>query len=496
MNQQDKKQNINLNRIVQVVTFQHDDNIEWYAKKNCLLVREADCDDFDLLIHENLQEKYPHFIMSMISRLYSEGISVRSTLDVSQKVLDSFINVEEEKPAELEKKIQDLLIAACMQNVSDIHFRIGHVCHISFRIDGDLIEHVTLSSKLGEALIYSSYNSFGENQEDTVFNKEKAYFWSMSHTLNIPNGLKQSVRIRCQSEPCFRELSVVWRILKLDNECMTLDELGYLDHQQDQLNQLVQYPSGLIAMVGTTGSGKSTTLASLLERSHQQRPNSSIRTVESPVEYDLPFAVQRSLDEKRSDIGSAFAAATEVKMRLDPDILMVGEVRCHSSAKAMADAVSTGHLVLTSVHAASNSQVVHRLTRLGVPEDVLQDPTFFLGSIFQKLVQKLCPHCKVPFDESIESEDKLLSEAIKSHMDTKEIYGVGKGCKKCKNRGYEGRTVVAEVMRSGVPIDFEHTLIGVGLHKIKAGTISPKLLVKALGPLPMKDNKGHNDEDA
>jgi len=171
--------------------------------------------------------------------------------------------------------------------------------------------------------------------------------------------------------------------------------------------------------------------------------------VEDPPEYPIPGAIQTpvanvSTAEERS---AAFQAAIKAAMRLDPDVIMIGEIRDTPSASLALQAAMTGHQVWTTLHANNSIAIVDRLIDLGVPAEILCDPAIVSGLVSQRLVKTLCPHCKVSLKNAIGSLSiREEYERIAKYIDLESVYIKGEGCDKCSGSGLLGRTVVSEVI--------------------------------------------------
>jgi type II secretory ATPase GspE/PulE/Tfp pilus assembly ATPase PilB-like protein len=218
---------------------------------------------------------------------------------------------------------------------------------------------------------------------------------------------------------------------------------------------MINKPVGVIIVAGETGSGKSTTLANAIrgvirDNSRNGVPEISVYTLEEPVETLIPGADQVPVSGK-----GAMAKAMRNVLRLDPDVIMVGEVRDQETAELMATAVQSGHKVLTTVHTSSALEVPGRLIgqQLRLPLDLIASPNFIAGLIFQRLLPVLCEHCKRPLQatdlaHSGNLRDRELHERLKrvgAHKDNT-LFTRGAGCPRCDNTGYKGRTVCAEVV--------------------------------------------------
>jgi type II secretory ATPase GspE/PulE/Tfp pilus assembly ATPase PilB-like protein len=243
---------------------------------------------------------------------------------------------------------------------------------------------------------------------------------------------------------------VVMRVLAAATP-VALEALGFDPQQTEELKRLISRPHGLFLVCGPTGSGKTTTLHSLLR--HLNTSDLKIWTAEDPIEIAQPGLRQVQVNAK---IGWTFAAAMRSFMRADPDVIMVGEMRDAETAKMGIEASLTGHLVLSTLHTNSAVESVVRLLDLGM--DPFNFADALLGVLAQRLVRKLCPDCKVAYAPSAPELDELAAEyAAETHGDagkmlhlwraspTKLMLHRAKGCARCDRTGYKGRIAVYEL---------------------------------------------------
>jgi type II secretory ATPase GspE/PulE/Tfp pilus assembly ATPase PilB-like protein len=308
--------------------------------------------------------------------------------------------------------------------------------------------------------------------------------------------------------------------------------LGFSDKQIALIHDMADAPKGMVIIVGPTGAGKSTTLKAAMEWIHETYPHFNLLTVEDPPEYpitgasaQIPVKAQGVDSETGAGRGELYASIIADTLRLDPDILMVGEIRDGHSAQAGLRAAETGHRLWTSLHANDAWEALNRLMDL-LRESGMMDPMSVLantqnlaGTMAQRLIPMLCPHCKVPLKghhERLSTQiTRELMDAIPD-IDPTRIFLRGDGCKKCvpnaegdpekqkadKRRGILGRTVVAEIVvpdqalldivrKEGVPAAryfwLKHrdgrVLMDHALEKIQAGIVAPDVVREFAGPL-------------
>ena len=247
---------------------------------------------------------------------------------------------------------------------------------------------------------------------------------------------KRHIDLRVSTLPTHFGEKVVLRILDKSGATFDLAKLGFAGTDLERVNKVINLPFGLLLVTGPTGSGKSTTLYSILQSLNDTRGN--IVTIEDPIEYDLPGINQA---QARTDLGFSFAAALRTFLRQDPDIIMVGEIRDRETADMAIRAALTGHLVLSTLHTNDAPGAVVRLVDMGI------DPFLIAASvklvIAQRLVRRLCPRCKSslepPFDHS------FLLPAEQKQLESARSLFVENGCPACRQTGFKGRCGLFEL---------------------------------------------------
>jgi general secretion pathway protein E len=228
----------------------------------------------------------------------------------------------------------------------------------------------------------------------------------------------------------------VLRIFDPDILLKGVDQLGLAAHDQPKFLDFIARPTGIILVTGPTGSGKTTTLYSILK--HLSKPEVNIVTIEDPIEMVFEDFNQVAV---RPQIEITFPSALRTVLRQDPDIIMVGEIRDSETADNAVQAALTGHLVLSTLHTNDASSTITRLLDLGVPHFLIT--TTLIGILAQRLVRENCPHCVEEYDPTAEE-----AAAIKITLDKLKPYRFkrGKGCIHCRDTGYAGRTGIYEVL--------------------------------------------------
>jgi type IV pilus assembly protein PilB len=230
---------------------------------------------------------------------------------------------------------------------------------------------------------------------------------------------------------------MVLRVLDQNRGVPPLEELGFSAAAFNDLKGFLKFQHGMILVVGPTGSGKTTTLCSALMSLQSERTN--IITIEDPIEYQLPGINQTQINEK---IKLTFASALRSILRQDPDVILVGEIRDQETARIAMQAAQTGHLVLTTLHTDDAPSAMTRLTDIGVEPFVIASAT--LGVVAQRLVRRLCGHCRRQYTPTSETLRSLnISEADAANIS----FYRPVGCESCHQTGYKGRIGIYEVMR-------------------------------------------------
>ncbi len=242
--------------------------------------------------------------------------------------------------------------------------------------------------------------------------------------------------LRISTMPTIFGEKVVIRILNRKESHVKLDDLGLSPDKITQMRSMNIRKQGLVLLTGPTGSGKSTTLNSILHE--LLSPEINIVTVEDPVEYDIAKTNQVQVNLKA---GLTFPSALRSILRQDPDVIMVGEIRDSETAEIGIRAAMTGHLVLSTLHTNDAISAVGRLANLGLPRFLIS--TTLLYVLAQRLVRRLCPDCSVTFEPA----QSLLQEIERVLPQAKQLpWRRGQGCPKCKQRGFQGRLAVGELL--------------------------------------------------
>jgi len=320
-----------------------------------------------------------------------------------------------------------ILSSAVIERASDIHLepKEDHAI-IRFRIDGDMKEMSSIKKRTGAMLISRLKVLAGMD----IAEKRKPQDGAFAAVID-----NNTFNLRLATTSTVRGESLIIRLLNAYAKPKELTELGTTEEQSETLVHLINRNQGLIIVVGPTGSGKTTTIYSLLHKIDYH--TRSIISVEDPVEYRIPFINQEQVREKGK---VTFETLLKSVVRQDPDVLFLGEIRDNYSATTAMNFASTGHLSITSLHTTNATTAIFRLERLGVDRGTMADS--FIGIVAQRLLKRLCSYCReiVPISEM---ERKMLSPYI-NEIPLKVAHPVG--CPKCNRTGYYGREGIYEIM--------------------------------------------------
>lgn len=371
------------------------------------------------------------------------------------------MSAEEQKrtATKIQLDFDELLVAALDHGTSDIHIEVRrNQARVRFRKNGDMYDYQEWSVTHARTMAGVIYQVIAD-EKDTSFDESRPQDALIDRNL----GDNIQLRVRLATIPAYPSgFDMIMRILKMgqDGTRQSLDQLGYEKTHLTSIRRAVSKPVGAVIMAGTTGSGKSTSLNSMLgEKIEQYRGTIKVITIEDPPEYALPGATQVPVVRSRSKAqagnmeANPFASVVRAAMRSDPDILMVGEIRDEDSAELLIHAVQSGHQVFTTVHAGSGIDIISRLRSNGIPDDVLGGQNFISALMFQSLIPVLCPHCAIDinnFSKIVESDqDQDCIDRIYKYVKPSLIANLrfenSDGCKHCSS-GRIGRSVASEVI--------------------------------------------------
>ncbi|MDA8258923.1 MAG: ATPase, T2SS/T4P/T4SS family [Betaproteobacteria bacterium] len=330
--------------------------------------------------------------------------------------------------------VDALLTDAVKHDASDVHFEPeASFLRIRYRIDGILRQIRALHKTYWAAMAVRIKVMSGMNIAETRAPQDGRI------SINISG---RAVDFRVASQPTIHGENIVLRILDRQKGIVPLDKLGLDDQQMSLMKLMVARPEGIILVTGPTGSGKTTTLYSVLNHINEEGVN--IMTLEDPVEYPMAMIRQTSVAESAK---LDFANGIRSMMRQDPDIILVGEIRDADTAEMAFRAAMTGHQVYSTLHTNSALGAIPRLLDIGVLPDIMAGN--IIGIVAQRLVRRLCTHCRKPYPAE-SHECKLIGVA--SGQPAPIIYRAA-GCDHCEYQGYRGRLAIVEMLRLDHDLD-------------------------------------------
>ena len=376
-------------------------------------------------------------ISSAIDQFYGYELSIDGILREIETGEADYTNYQgdiEEYSQPLVRLVDVMLADAVKRGASDLHFEPEEgFLRIRYRIDGVLRQIRSLHKTYWSAIAVRLKVMADMNIAETRSPQDGR----ISRTI-----VGRPIDFRVASQPTIHGENIVLRVLDREKGVIPLEKLELPPVSRRLLKIMMARPEGIILVTGPTGSGKTTTLYSLLNHLSTEQVN--IMTLEDPVEYPFPLIRQTSVSEAA---GMDFASGIKSLMRQDPDIILVGEVRDKATAEMAFRAAMTGHQVFTTLHSNSAIGALPRLKDIGVTNEILAGN--IIGIIAQRLVRKLCKYCKKPY---LPSETDLQLISNREGIRPERIYKAG-GCKACENSGYKGRLALMEVLKMNSDLD-------------------------------------------
>ena len=329
--------------------------------------------------------------------------------------------------------IDALLSEAVQQGASDIHFEPeSSFLRTRYRIDGVLRQVRSLHKSFWPAMVVRIKVMAGMNIAETRAPQDGRISLRLSG---------RPIDFRVASHPTSHGENLVLRILDRQKGIVPIDRLGLDERALGTLKLIIAKPEGIVLVTGPTGSGKTTTLYSVLN--HVNTESVNIMTLEDPVEYPIPLIRQTSVNEASK---LDFANGIRSIMRQDPDIILVGEIRDHPTAEMAFRAAMTGHQVYATLHTNSAIGAIPRLLDIGILPDIMAGN--IIGIIAQRLVRVLCPHCKHAYHP-----DHIERVLLGLHPDEEPVLYRAMGCDACRHHGYSGRLAIMELLKLDADLD-------------------------------------------
>lgn len=370
-------------------------------------------------------------LLELIDQYYDYEISVDGILkEIETGIRDNSGKLDGKQEGYVNptvRLVNALLVDAIKFGASDIHFEPeGSFLRLRYRIDGAMVQIRSFHRDYWNAMVVRIKIMSGMNIAESRNPQDGRITY---------NVLGREVDFRVATQPTVHGENIVMRLLDKEKSLVPLNQLGFSEHNVNMLKLLLKRPEGIIIVTGPTGSGKTTTLYSILSFINDIETN--IMTLEDPVEYQLPLIRQSSV---REGAGLDWLTGMKSLMRQDPDIIFVGEVRDADTALMAVRAALTGHQVFTTLHTNDAIGCIPRLGDIGVPGHLLAGS--LIGALAQRLARKLCQFCRQIRKATVD-ECKILGVDVNNPPD---IYDAV-GCPKCKGKGFKGRTAIVEILR-------------------------------------------------
>ncbi|MDD3463344.1 MAG: GspE/PulE family protein [Sulfurospirillaceae bacterium] len=383
----------------------------------------------------------PSDIQHVFERL--DIISTTKTLvsNIKKEIASGAYRADNEQSS-IMQLIEQIVKSAIKNNASDIHIEPSSFnVSVRIRIDGILRESFVFDLDIYNALV-SRIKILG-NLDISEKRRSQDGRFSMTIKDNVYD-------FRLSSAPTMFGESIVMRILDQQKILLKLNDLGMEEKTLKVFDELLQSPYGIIFVTGPTGSGKTTTLYAALNEI--KSIENKMITIEDPIEYQLPLAQQIQVNDK---IQYNFADALRSILRQDPDVIMVGEVRDAETLNISVQASLTGHLVFTTLHTNDAPSAITRMIQMNLEPYLIADS--LVGVVAQRLVRKICPHCKREH-----KPQKQLIEKIKNYLPQEFTFYKGEGCVRCGFTGFSGRTMISEILKIS---ETTSHMISIGMNK-------------------------------
>ena len=343
----------------------------------------------------------------------------------------SRLSILTEKGASIVDLVNELISVAYNERASDIHINPNEkTVRMRFRIDGVLLEKITCDKNIHSEIISRIKVLAGLRTDEHQAAQDGRF--------RITTQDNKTIDIRVSITPTYFGENAVLRLLGDQSGDHSLADLGFSEKDQKHILRAIKRPSGMILSTGPTGSGKTTTLYTLIKL--LSTPDVSIVTIEDPIEYAMSEITQIQINNRS---GLTFANGLRSILRQDPNIIMVGEIRDPETATIAVNTALTGHLLLSTLHTNDAATTLPRLLDMGI-DAYLVASTVNLAT-GQRLIRKICESCKTEH-KLTEIEIESLKEVLPLRMKKQSTFFFGKGCEDCAGTGYKGRTGVNEVL--------------------------------------------------
>jgi type II secretory ATPase GspE/PulE/Tfp pilus assembly ATPase PilB-like protein len=467
-------------------------------------------------------------VQSWLAEMRRGGFPLRveeCDMEALAQVRQSLVSASSESNLSAIRQVRRIVAQAAQEKASDIHFSLhgepgkGYLS-VQFRIRGTVEDRMQFPFAEGSQMIRAMFQGMAAVTDAAFRETEDQHAVIVSPALLRDESGKDLglSGIRLARAPLYDGMNLAARLLyrleKQDENVDLLERLGYSKRQRKNLYRLARQTMGINPFTGPTGSGKSTTLAQMMNTILRMRHGVRVITIEDPVEYVFPsdyvwqyLIANANTDEEKN---RAFAGKLKTALRQDPDIIMVGEIRGLEVAKEAVNAAITGHQVWTTLHVSDPFMIIQRLVAMGIDGFYLQDPKMLSSLIAQRLVKTLCPHCAIPAQEGhlveqgVDREDwDNLKSWVTEDFRLDGVRLKGPGCGHCNGTGIKGRTVVSHVVPTDEDLlvtmvergpmaarksylerpDAEVPMEAHAVLKVLTGQVDPRFVAEMLGPI-------------
>jgi len=413
------------------------------TKKILEKLKKEDGVNYNLVVvsMDGLKRAWLNYSFGTVAEVFeNQGMSLKKEdLTEFEKGINNIVELKKRISEIHTTEVFNIIVAGAIKTKSsDIHIEPGldHL-RLRYRIDGVLQDITKLPKKTHRTIL----------SRVKMLSKMKLNISNMPQDGHFDISLENTtINVRSSVLPSNFGESIVLRILCEDSIKIQLDELGFNQYYLERIEEQISKPTGMILTTGPTGSGKTTTLYSFIHRLNQ--PSIKVITLENPIEYRVDGISQTEVGEEED--GLNFANGLKAIVRQDPDVIMVGEIRDSETAEIAIQAALTGHMVLSTLHTNDAAGAIPRLLHLKINAHLIAPAINAI--VAQRLVRKLCEHCKeeyVPAQETVEKIKNILSKIPKNDeieiSDDIKVLHRSKGCSKCNFIGYSGRIGIFEI---------------------------------------------------
>jgi type IV pilus assembly protein PilB len=368
-----------------------------------------------------------------VNQALKENNDLRSIKQQEQDAQAAKEKVENIAESPITKIVDTIMQYASQSRASDVHIEPQPTqTRVRYRIDGILQEKLILPKSIHESLVSRLKIMSGLKLDERRIPQDGRFSFKQDTT---------EIDVRVSTLPVTEGEKVVMRLLRKTGRLPTLQELGLRNTSLKSMQSAIAHPYGIILVTGPTGSGKTTTLYSVLDILN--KPGVNILTLEDPVEYQMVGVNQVQINVQA---GLTFATGLRAFLRQDPNIILVGEIRDSETVQLAVQAALTGHLVFSTLHTNNAATAIPRLIDLGAEPFLIS--SVLTASVAQRIGRKICPECKVPYTPPPEIQ-KQIADAVygEGKIDPATIVlSKGTGCDKCDHTGYYGRIGIYEVL--------------------------------------------------